>query len=402
MKRLSDLIFVSLENWDEIWRRNQFVCAELSQRSHTRKILFVGPARDVWNDFRHVHLREIKRKSTFVLPEFPNITVTYPLKLFPDSVGLGRRANAWMFRRHVRRIAKGLRFCRPVLWLNPHSAEHITNRMDASAVIYDITDDWTSVKQNASALKRTVRQDETLARKADAVIVCSHRLLEMKQCMARRLFLIENGVNAAHYAGVIQNGPIPEEAKGWNKPVFGYTGTVHPERVDVALVEAIAKQMTRGSMVFVGPDHLDQSDKTRLIATGRIRFVGAVAYEELPAYMRAIDVCVVPHRMTPFTESLNPIKLWEYLAAGKPIVATDVAGFRDYSHLVRIARTSDEFIAAMQSAEAEGLTRAEERRAVAREHSWQRRVDAIEAVIEELTRETSERGVDTSNGVCVA
>jgi glycosyltransferase involved in cell wall biosynthesis len=119
--------------------------------------------------------------------------------------------------------------------------------------------------------------------------------------------------------------------------------------------------------------------------------------------MRAIDVCVVPHRMTAFTESLNPIKLWEYLAVGKPIVSTDVAGFRDYSHLVRIARTANEFVAAMTEAQAEGLSRVEERRAVAREHSWRRRVDAIEAVIAECATGHQSGGAKVSaNGVCVA
>src|SRR5207245_1179743 len=95
---------------------------------------------------------------------------------------------------------------------------------------------------------------------------------------------------------------------------------------------AAAGRRTRaqdGALVFIGPAFLSEAERARLTATGRVHLVGAVPYMQLPAYMRAMDVCIMPHRMTAFTESLNPIKLWEYLAAGKPIVSTDVAGFRD-------------------------------------------------------------------------
>jgi teichuronic acid biosynthesis glycosyltransferase TuaH len=76
---------------------------------------------------------------------------------------------------------------------------------------------------------------------------------------------------------------------------------------------------------------LPKEDAESLQRTGRVHLTGAVPYAEVPEYMRAFDVCITPHRMTLFTESLNPIKLWEYLAAGKPIVSTDVAGFRGLS-----------------------------------------------------------------------
>jgi glycosyltransferase involved in cell wall biosynthesis len=97
--------------------------------------------------------------------------------------------------------------------------------------------------------------------------------------------------------------------------------------------------------------------------------------------MRAFDVCIVPHRVTPFTESLNPIKLWEYLAAGKPIVSTDVAGFRDYPQFVRIASDAPSFLQAVQAALTEDPSLPQARRAEAQHHSWNSRLDAVEQVI---------------------
>src|SRR4051812_26371966 len=122
---MPDLIFVSMENWDEIWRRNQFVCAELARRHPGMKILFVGLARDVSNDLRHGRIAAIRKRATYQLPEFENIVVTHPLKVLPNTFALGRKINERLARRHVAKVARRLGMRRPVLWLNPHYAMHM-------------------------------------------------------------------------------------------------------------------------------------------------------------------------------------------------------------------------------------------------------------------------------------
>ena len=134
--------------------------------------------------------------------------------------------------------------------------------------------------------------------------------------------------------------------------------------------------------MLVGPSHLSAEATEHLKRRGNVFFTGPVPYREIPSYMQGFDVCITPHRMTPFTESLNPIKLWEYLAAGKPIVSTDVAGFRDYPQHVRIARDADGFVTALQEALLEDPQNSLARRADAAKHSWHSRVEEIEAVIE--------------------
>jgi glycosyltransferase involved in cell wall biosynthesis len=382
---LPDLIFVSIEDWDEVWRRNQFLCAGLARRHPEMKILFVGQPRDV---SRFLRTREgLKGKKALTqAPGFPNITLFHPLKLLPNSLTAGRLANEVYQRAQIRRAARQTGLVEPVLWLNPHSAVHMAGRMGERAVIYDITDDWTSFEQPQWLRKLTIRQDAALCRRADAVIVCSQRLYEMKQPLAGRLELIPNGVDASHYARVLDGyGPLPEACRDWERPVFGYVGTIHPDRVDAQLVEQIARMMERGTIALVGPEMLGEEEKRRLLGTGRVRLTGSVPYSEVPEYMRAFDVCITPHRMTAFTESLNPIKLWEYLAAGKPIVSTDVAGFRDYPELVRIARSADDFLRACLQSLEEGDELKDRRREEAARHSWDARLDAVEAVISGLS-----------------
>ena len=384
MSDASDLIFISLEPWDDIWRRNQFVCAEWARRHAGGRVLFVTPPRDVSNALRRGKLGALRGRGVWSPAGLENVIVAAPTKMLPHTLAAGRAVNALLLRRHVRRMMRKLGLRRPVLWINDHAAGHLAGSVEASAVVYDITDDWTSSGQAAWLLELVRRQDEALCRAADAVIVCSQRLHEMKRAIVGddRLHLIANGVDAAHYACVLDDtGALADEAAGWRKPVLGYTGTVHADRVDLGLVEQLARAFVQGSIVMIGPNHLPAADRDRLARCGNVHLTGPRAYQELPGLMRAFDVCIVPHRMTAFTESLNPIKLWEYLAAGKSIVATDVAGFRDYPQLVRLVRTPGEFVAAARHALEEGNEKAEARRCEARLHGWDRRVDEIERVI---------------------
>ena len=258
-------------------------------------------------------------------------------------------------------------------------------KLGESAVIYDITDDWELMIQPDELRDRIRAKDAELGRVASAVIVCSEQLRRDKERkFARPVHLIPNGVDAEHYREVLDGtGPLPEEARGWSKPVLGYTGTVHGQRVDVELVAALARAFTAGSVVLVGPNHLTPAEQAQLTACGNVHLPGPVPYAEIPRWMRAFDVCIVPHRVTNFTESLNPIKLWEYLAAGKPIVSTPVAGFRDYPIQVRLAAGLDAFADAVRDGLEEGVSLASSRREEARKHSWESRVDRIEAILRE-------------------
>jgi teichuronic acid biosynthesis glycosyltransferase TuaH len=381
-----DVIFVSMEDWDVVWRRNQFLCAGLSKRHPDIKILFVGLARDFSHHLRRGRFMEMRRAArtrTRSVPGLPNITVVQPLKLLPNTLRAGRRFNEFMARANIRRAAQGLGIKNPILHLNPHYAVHMVGRFNEVAVIYDVTDDWTQITQSPAMTRLTIAQDTELCRRAGAVIVCSQKLFELKQGVANNVTLIPNGVDAEHYRCVLDGGgPLPEATVAWRKPVLGYTGTVHPDRVDVGLMETLARRFSRGTIALIGPDMLEETDRARLRTCGNVRLTGAVPYAQVPEYMRAFDVCIVPHLVTPFTESLNPLKLWEYLAAGKPIVATQIAGFRDYPQFVRLASSTDDFARAVEDALHEDAALGEARCNEAHRHSWESRLDAYEDVVD--------------------
>lgn len=382
---MHDLIFVSMEDWDEIWRRNQFLASKFAQRFPENRILFVGLTRDFSHDLRTGKIFKQRQRASFV-PDFPNILLTNPPKLLPNSIPLCRLFNDWMFRSHVRRASRRLGLNAPILWLNPHSAVHMVGRMDERAVIYDVTDDWTHFQQKKAVTCLTREQDRDLAARADTVIVCSHALLETRREYSKRIELIPNGVDVEHYSSVTER---PHDGR-WKTPVFGYTGSVHPQRVDVELVCALAQAFPYGSVVLVGPNMLDQAAHARLADLSNVHLVGAIPYAQIPDTMTQFDVCIVPHVESAFTESLNPIKLWEYLASGKPIVSTNVAGFRDYPQHVEIA-SGDEFVRACERVleaakdEAKASQKCEARRHEASGHSWESRLDDVLKVVRAIS-----------------
>ena len=382
---MKPLVFVSMENWDQFWRRNQFVCAELTRRHTGTKILFLGVQRNVWRLLRAGSLRAIFGHASRTVEGYPDITVTSALRIMPERYHWGIRFNEWLTLRHLRALIRKLALRHPVLWLNPHYAVHLVGKLEESAVIYDITDDWELMIQPDEQRDRTRAQDAELGRVASAVIVCSEQLQHDKERkFARPVHLIPNGVDAEHYREVLDGtGPLPEAARAWSKPVLGYTGTVHGQRVDVGLVAALARAFPAGSIVLVGPNHLTPVEQAQLAACGNVHLPGPVPYAEIPRWMRAFDVCIVPHLVTNFTDSLNPIKLWEYLASGKPIISTPVAGFRDYPRQVRLAEGVDAFTGAIQDGLREEASLVTSRREEARKHSWASRVDRIEVILRE-------------------
>jgi glycosyltransferase involved in cell wall biosynthesis len=122
-----------------------------------------------------------------------------------------------------------------------------------------------------------------------------------------------------------------------------------------------------------------------------VHFTGAVPYARIPKIMAEFDVCIVPHVESQFTESLNPIKLWEYLASGKPVVSSNVAGFREYSDLCHIASGNKDFVVACQAALNEDPARAAERMAEAAKHSWDTCIDCLLCVLEEVVGQRKEK-----------
>jgi teichuronic acid biosynthesis glycosyltransferase TuaH len=379
------VVFISLEPWDEVWRRNQFLCDGLLRKVADSKILFVQPPCDNSHALRSQKFTKIRSSPLLVSGGYGGrLRWLTPIKWFPKSLPAGRVWNEKQLSRQIKRAMLDLGWTATHLWINEHEAAHLLCEGIASNTLYDITDDWTKFSGNQSQLELITCQDATLCKSCDHVIVCSQQLFDDKAKLVdfKRIHLIPNGVQVEHYEAVVDTSlSVHKIAEHWTKPVFGYTGTIHGDRVDVSLVAAVAKAYPSATIAMVGPNLLNQTEQRELNRYSNVVFTGSQRYIDLPDVMRAFDVCMVPHLVTPFTESLNPIKLWEYLAAGKPVVSTNVAGFRDYPDLVSIADKSDDFVSLLDLALSERPDLPAQRQEVARQHTWDQRIKAVEVLL---------------------
>lgn len=329
-----DLVVVSLEAWDTVWRRNQHLVSRLLKTDPSLRVLFVEPAADPLYDLLSRRRPKLRMDLTAV-PGYDGRLVRFrPVKRLPRRID--RRTDARLAGQIVRATHRaGMR--RPTLWLNDPGAAPLA-RITGWPTMYDMTDDWLAADRPAAELDR-IRDDEGwLLTHAETVVACSAELVRRKSPMrrGRAIDLVPNAVDVDAYR---QPKPRPADLPAVSAV---YVGTLHTDRLDVALCEATARALAgRGSLVLVGPNVLSSADNDRLRVAGVV-LLGARAHEDVIAYLQHGDVLVVPHVVNAFTESLDPIKQYEYAAVDRPVVATAVAGFRDANDpRVRVAGPSD-------------------------------------------------------------
>ncbi|WP_102194346.1 glycosyltransferase [Microbacterium aurantiacum] len=323
---MTDLVVLSLEGWDSVWRRNQYLVAGLLDADPELRVLFVEPVDDPLHDVRS------HRRPGFGQPVrrvADRLWTMRPVKWLPrkwDDRGDERRAEA------IRRAATTLGFTAPILWVNDPTAAGMLTKT-GWRTLYDITDDWLSASRPAAELTRIADGERLLLEQADAVVACSPELVRRKSSDRTGIHLIPNAVDLDAY-----RRPTERPADLPAAPVALYLGTLHPDRIDVDLCIRVAQELAdRVHLVLAGPDLLTPHDHARLDAAGAQR-LGPLDRSQVAAHLQHADVLLVPHLVTAFTDSLDPIKLYEYQAAGRPVVSTAVAGFRDASGArIRIA-----------------------------------------------------------------
>lgn len=314
--RPAELVVCSLEAWDEVWRRNQFLVDGLLGRDRSLRVLFVEPPHDLVHGLRHGRLP--RGAGLRAVEGAERLWALRPVKPLPRALG------PWADRAlcaQARRAARRLGFAAPVLWVNDVSYAPLAQTTGWPS-LYDVTDDWLLEPVPPRELARRRRLDRLLLEAADEVVVCSPALAASRG-VSRPVTLIPNGVDVGHF-----RTPRPRPADLPPAPVAVYVGTLQEERLDVELVVELAREVPGLAVALVGPDALSPASRERLDAAG-VHRLGPRPYHDVPAYLQHADVVVVPHRVTPFTESLDPIKAYECLAVGRPTVATPVAGFRD-------------------------------------------------------------------------
>jgi glycosyltransferase involved in cell wall biosynthesis len=310
----------------------------LLARDPELRVLFVEPALDVLHRLRG---RQRRGPAPGLRPigATGRVWAFRPVKLLPRRLGpFADRA----LERQISVRARRLGLTRPVLWINDASYAHLPAKTGWPTV-YDVTDDWLLEDVGDRQRRRREADDGRLLADADVVVVCSAALAASRGAI-RDVVLVPNAVDVERFCALHAR---PRDLPGG--PTAVYVGTLHEARIDVRLVERLGVEMPDLQVVLVGPNAMGSAATARLSAVPNVRLLGARPHEAVPAYLQHADVVIVPHLETPFTETLDPIKAYECVAAGRTTVATPVAGFRDLGEPVRCC-PSEAFVAEVRLA----------------------------------------------------
>jgi len=242
-------------------------------------------------------------------------------------------------------------------------------------VVYDCMDRWYGVHPQSHSV---LGQEALLLRTADLIVATAQLLAENAQIYNTNVHLIPNGADVEHFSQAFSGDDGPESG---TSPIIGYVGNLAPW-FDVELVHTIACRRPEWRFVLIGSGIADVRCLARL---PNVRLTGEVAYSDLPRYLREFQVCIIPFKLLPVTAATDPVKLYEYWAAGKPVVATNLPELRSYQNAIYLARDDSEFEQCIERALSEDtIAQRRRRQELAQTHSWENRFRALDQAIRQL------------------
>ena len=332
------LIVHSHLRWDFVWQRPQQL---LSRLASTAPVLFVEEP---------IYLADVARSRLDLTT--PSRGVTRAVPFLPDALREDADAALAEVRTLVlQAIARGGplagQFTGAVQWFyTPMPAPTMLGAFGERGVVYDCMDELSKFR---FAPPQLVERERLLMGRADVVFTGGFQLYQAKSRTHPNVHFFGCGVDSAHFAKArLSETPRPADMPADDVPVLGYYGVID-ERIDYELVAALADANPAWNVVMVGP--VVKVDPAALPQRPNLHWLGQKQYGELPMYAKAFDVCLMPFALNEATEFINPTKTLEYMAAGKPIVSTAIADVvRNFTPVVKVARSRDGFVAAARAA----------------------------------------------------
>ncbi|MEA4824398.1 MAG: glycosyltransferase [Clostridiaceae bacterium] len=345
-------------------------------------VTFLAPLRDRAARSRLTAYRHEQEKPQ------ENITVCAlpPVLPFGNRFRILNRINQAFLAGFVRRKMRAYGFGDDsILWMYLPGHCDIVRKIPARARVYTCVDRHSGYKgQINPALVDGM--EAALAKECDAVFATAQGLYDTLVRVNPNTTLIPNGVNYELFARAQEELPVSEELRDIEGPVLGFIGALQ-ECIDYPLLRRLAQMRPDCTLVLIGREHPDAAiDEIRGLPN--VRILGLKAQSKLPAYLARFDVCLNPFRSGSLSRDVSPLKFYEYLATGKPVVSTpEPVQVRDFADAVYIADGADAFIGQVRVAlERDTPEKRKRRIAYARACSWDARAARFTEVLEQCLR----------------
>jgi glycosyltransferase involved in cell wall biosynthesis len=378
-----NIICLSTQNWDDsYWTNKQHLMSRLSQK---HRVIYVD--RGVLGLRYFFFKKSLANMAEFSLKFFcrlfeertKNLTVLTEKFNFPFPFMF----KAWL----VKRYLKKHKLLDPILWVYQPEYEKYTGWFGEKLVVYDCVDEYAAFPAYKNRKNKISETEKRLMRKADLVITSSEGLFRSKKPFNARTYLVNNVGDFAHFARAFTDDlPRPEDIKKIRKPVIGFVGALDDYKVDLELLDRVAEDRPDYSIVLIGSAGKMSRAATisSLKKRPNVHFLGEKPYGLLPNYLKSFDACIIPYNLNDYTENCFPIKFFEFMASGKPIITTGLPALAAYSKHIELVKTKNDFAAGIDRAlRGDDEARRAQRMELARNNSWQTRAAKIMGLIEE-------------------
>ena len=386
---------IATRAWNSLWRDSQQIMSRIAQQN---RVLYFEPGR---NPDRPIGSELLRNSTNFLSLRYREVQQNLIAIESPASLPLARQffprpvlqltapltvtLNARVLNWHIRRAMDYFGVQTPILWLYDPKHVGLIGKFDEKLVCYYNYDEYAEFEYNRRIRELTRQLDDRLAQLSDIVFTTSRGQWRRRRNLNAETYFIPNGVDFDLFNRALDpQTPIAADISNLKGPRIGYVGWLGYQ-VDVDLLIQVAEAFPDSTLVLVGPDCLpDDARRNRLHHLNNVAFLGQKPLDKLPEYLKALDVALIPYRIGGHTLTVYPLKLHEYLAAGRPIVATPLPELGAFRHVVRIAEAGPDFIRQVRLAIRDHSAEAVEVRvAVAHENTWDKRVEDIYHILDQ-------------------
>ena len=385
---MPDLLCFSSTDWDGVWGSRQQIMLRLSKLGY--RVLYVerpvGPEHLLrYPTFRRNKIRRWLEGLRLI---DQNIWVISLPLLLPGRYYFHfiNRLNQSLQVKWIRRYLHHIQFRPQILWLYKPEFAGLVGCFGERVSVYHCIDEFSAGIYGRK--KRIIEQlEEELIRKVDLVFANSNLTYEKKRALKSNTFQIKSAADVDHFGKALDpNLSCHPAIIELPRPLAGFIGNL-TDRIDYRLLVDVAQCLPAWRFVFIGQEYPALDGIGILARQPNVTFLGKQSFQDLPAFARCVDVFLLPYVRDEKAVYRSPLKLYEYLATGRPIVSTPHPEVTEFGDLVYVGSTPDEFAALIQNALVDSQAERDRRRASAQEHSWDQRVQTMVTILHRVLEE---------------
>lgn len=388
------ILCVANRVWNSLWRDSQNIMSRIAKQN---RVLYLEPGRDPdkpvmaemwrnWPNFVNPRTRVLHKNLIIIQTPatLPVMRRHLPRPVLQITTPCVAWINSRILIKHIRGIMKSYDVRSPILWLYSPYDINLVGQFNEKIACYYNYDEHSDFLPNRHVQNLLQKFDNQLTSLVNVVFATSRSQCQRRQVFNPDTYFLPNGVDFDLFnRALTPNRPLPTDIAALRRPIIGFAGYLG-YYFDTELLLQVAKAFPNCSIALVGPDELpDTAGRKQLRAQPNVFFLGRKELEQLPDYLQAFDVALLPYVLEGHILSAYPMKLHEYLAAGRAVVAVNLPELKPYADVVCITDTNEKFIQQIHQALHENtLDKIEARVAIARENNWEKRIDEIYRILQ--------------------